>query len=73
MEPVSGSCLCGGVRFEPFGGMWPDGPEVAVRFSSLHDDSGIRPQYHSHAGSAAPWHVIPDDGLRRCSGSTAEA
>lgn len=127
MEPVTGTCLCGGVRFELtqpfrrashchcsrcrkhsgafgltqgrvprdgfrllegwelirvyrpaagmakafcsacgsslFGGTWPDGPEVSIRFGALDDDPGIRPQYHSHTASAAPWDVIPVDGL----------
>ncbi len=127
MEPVTGTCLCGGVRFELtqpfrrashchcsrcrkhsgafgltqgrvprdgfrlleggelirvyrpsggmakafcsacgsslFGGTWPDGPELSIRFGALDDDPGIRPQYHSHTASAAPWDVIPADGL----------
>ena len=44
---------------------WPDGPEVSVRFGALDGDPGVTPQYHSHTDSAAPWDVIPDDGLRR--------
>jgi hypothetical protein len=133
MEPVTGSCLCGGVRFELtaafrranhchcsrcrkhsgtfgltqgrvprsgfrllegdelirvyrpaggmakafcsvcgsslFGGTWPEGPEVSVRFGALDTDPGIRPQYHSQTGSAAHWDVIPDDGLPRYPGT----
>lgn len=133
MEPVPGSCLCGGVRFEVsrpfrrashchcsrcrkhsgafgltqgrvsrdgfrllqgeelirvyrpeggmakafcsvcgsslFGGTWPDGPEVSVRFGALDGDPGIRPQYRSHTGSAAPWDEIPDDELPRYPGA----
>jgi hypothetical protein len=129
MEPLTGRCLCGGVRFELtrpfrranhchcarcrkhsgtfgltqgrvpregftllsgeelirvyrppggmakafcsvcgsslFGGTWPDGPEVSIRFGALDGDPGIRPQYHSHTGSAASWDEIPDDGLPR--------
>jgi hypothetical protein len=52
-----------------FGGTWPDGPEVSVRFGSLDGDPGIRPQYHSHTASAAPWDEIPDDGLIRHPGA----
>ena len=48
-----------------FGGDWPDGAEVSVRFGSLDGDPGIRPHYHSFVGSAAPWDVLPDDGLPR--------
>jgi hypothetical protein len=137
VEPVTGSCLCGGVRFEVtepfrrashchcsrcrkhsgtfgltqgrvpregfrlldgeelirayrpeggmakafcsvcgsslFGGTWPDGPEVSIRFGAIDDEPGIRPQYHSHTGSAAGWDSIPDDGLPRHAGAAATA
>jgi hypothetical protein len=133
VKPVTGSCLCGGVRFEIirpfrrashchcsrcrkhsgtfgltqgrvpregfrllegdglirvyrpgdgmakafcsvcgsslFGGTWPDGPEVSIRFGTLDGDPGLRPQYHSHTASAAKWDSIPDDGLPRYPGS----
>jgi hypothetical protein len=52
-----------------FGGTWPDGPEVSIRFGGLDGDPGIRPQYHSFAGSAAVWEPIPDDGLERVEGN----
>jgi hypothetical protein len=137
MQPVTGSCLCGGVRFEVsapfrranhchcsrcrkhsgtfgltqgrvprdgfrlvqgeelirvyrptagmakafcsvcgsslFGGTWPDGPEVSVRFGVLDGNPAIRPQYHSHTASAAPWDEIPDDGLPRHPGPAPSA
>ena len=137
MDPLTGSCLCGGVRFEVnapfrranhchcsrcqkhsgtfgltqgrvprdgfrllqgeelirvyrpangmakafcsvcgsslFGGTWPDGPEVSVRFGSLDGDPAMRPQYHSHTASAAPWTTIPDDGLPRHPGPAPSA
>jgi len=137
MEPVTGGCLCGGVRFELsapfrranhchcsrcrrhsgafgltqgrvpregfrllsgkelirvyrpddgmakafcsvcgsslFGGTWPDGPEVSVRFGALDGEPGIRPQYRAHTGSAATWDVIPDDGLPRHTGAAPAA
>jgi hypothetical protein len=137
MEPLTGTCLCGGVRFEItqpfrrashchcsrcrrhsgtfgltqgrvprtgftllqggelihvyrppdgmakafcsvcgsslFGGTWPHGPEVSVRFGALDGDPGIRPQYHSHTESAAPWDAIPDDGLPRYPGAAPAA
>jgi hypothetical protein len=133
MEPLTGGCLCGGVRFELtepfrrashchcsrcrrhsgtfgltqgrvprnglrlvegadlvrvyrpdggmtkafcsvcgsslFGGTWPDGPEVSIRFGALDGDPGIRPQYRSHTASAAEWDVLPDDGLPRYPGA----
>jgi len=46
-----------------FGGTWPDGPEVSVRFGALDDDPGTRPQYRSFVDSRAPWDELPDDGL----------
>jgi hypothetical protein len=137
VEPLTGSCLCGGVRFELtgpfrranhchcsrcrkhsgtfgltqgrvpregfrlvsgdelirvyrppggmskafcsvcgsslFGGTWPDGPEVSVRFGALDGDPGIRPQYHVHTGSAAQWDEIPEDGLPRHRGPAPTA
>jgi hypothetical protein len=137
VEPLTGSCLCGGVRFELtapfrranhchcsrcrkhsgtfgltqgrvprdgfrlvqgeglirvyrpaagmakafcsvcgsslFGGTWPDGPEVSIRFGALDGDPATRPQYHAHTASAAPWHVIPDDGLPRHPGPAPSA
>jgi hypothetical protein len=137
MEPLTGSCLCGGVRFELtepfrranhchcsrcrkhsgtfgltqgrvpregfrllsgdnlirtyrppggmtkafcsvcgsslFGGTWPDGPEVSIRFGTLDGDPGVRPQYHSQTDSAAPWDELPDDGLPRYPGPAPAA
>jgi hypothetical protein len=48
-----------------FGGTWPVGDEVSVRFGALDGDPGIRPQYHSYVASRAPWDELPDDGLPR--------
>jgi hypothetical protein len=48
-----------------FGGAWPDGPEVSIRFGSLDDHPGIAPQYHAFVNSGATWESIPDDGLPR--------
>jgi hypothetical protein len=48
-----------------FGGDWPDGDEVSIRFGALDDDPELRPQYHSFVGSRAPWDELPDDGLPR--------
>ncbi|MBD0317263.1 MAG: GFA family protein [Thermoleophilia bacterium] len=52
--------LCGSSLF---GGTWPDGPEVSVRFGALDGDPGIRPGYHSFVASKASWDELPDDGL----------
>ncbi len=52
-----------------FGGSWPDGDEVSIRLGSLDDDPGIRPQFHTFVGSAAPWEELPDDGLPRFDGA----
>ena len=44
-----------------FGGTWPEGPEVSIRFGSLDGDPGIRPQCHTFVDSRAPWDEITDD------------
>ena len=48
-----------------FGGTWPDGPEVSIRFGSLDDDPGIRPQFHTFTDDVPPWDRLADDGLPR--------
>ncbi len=48
-----------------FGGTWPDGPEVSVRFGALDGDPGTRPQYRTFVADKAVWDEIPDDGLPR--------
>jgi hypothetical protein len=43
-----------------------ENPEmVGVRLGALDDDPGIRPSFHQFVDYAAPWDVIPDDGLPR--------
>jgi hypothetical protein len=56
-----------------FGGTWPEGPEVSVRFGSLDGDPGIRPSYHSFVGSRAPWDELPHDGLDRFEAQNPDA
>lgn len=56
-----------------FGGTWPHGAEVSVRFGALDGDPGIRPQYHSYTDSAAVWDELPEDGLPRHPGPAPEA
>jgi hypothetical protein len=48
-----------------FGGTWPEGDEVSIRFGALDSDPGIRPEYHSFVASKAPWDVLPEDGRPR--------
>ncbi len=52
-----------------FGGDWPNGDEVSIRFGALDGDPEIRPQYHSFVGSRAAWDELPDDGLPRYDGA----
>ena len=52
-----------------FGGTWPEGGEVSVRFGALDGDPGIRPEYRSFVGARAPWDDLPDDGLPRHEGA----
>lgn len=54
-----------------FGGRWPDGPEISVRFGTLDDDPGIRPQFHTFVASTAKWDALPEDGLPRFQGRAA--
>jgi hypothetical protein len=49
-----------------FGGEWPDGPVLKVRFGALDADPGARPVRRIHVASAAPWLPVPDDNLERC-------
>jgi hypothetical protein len=57
--------FCSACGSSLFGGTWPDGPEVSVRLGALDGDPGIRPQFHTHVDSRAPWDELPDDGLPR--------
>ena len=56
-----------------FGGDWPGGDEVSVRFGALDDDAGIRPQYHAFVDSRAPWDDLPEDGLPRYAEANPDA
>ena len=44
-----------------FGGTWPDGPQVSIRLGAIDGDPGIRPQFHTHVASKAPWDEIRDE------------
>ena len=44
-----------------FGGAYPGGPEVAIRFGALDGDPGIRPQFRMWVDSMASWDRITDD------------
>lgn len=57
--------LCGSSLF---GGQWPDGPEISVRFGVLDGDPGIRPSRHVFVDAAPPWLPDLDDGLPRYEG-----
>jgi hypothetical protein len=74
-RPTAGmaKAFCSECGSSLFGGTWPDGPEVSIRFGALDDDPWIRPQYRSHTASAAVWDVIPDDGLPRHPGAAPDA
>jgi hypothetical protein len=57
--------FCSACGSSLFGGDWPDGDEVSVRFGTLDGDPGIRPEYHTFVASIPPWDALPDDGLPR--------
>jgi hypothetical protein len=44
-----------------FGGAYPGGPEVAIRFGALDSEPGIRPQFRMWVDSMASWDRITDD------------
>jgi hypothetical protein len=52
-----------------FGGDWPDGPAIKVRFGALDADPRSRPVRRIHVASAAPWLPVPDDALERYDGA----
>jgi hypothetical protein len=56
-----------------FGGCWPKGPEISIRFGTLDGDPAIRPEYHSFIESRAVWDDLPNDGLPRYSGGPPSA
>jgi hypothetical protein len=44
----------------------PDDPDVvAVRLGAVDGDPGIRPAWRQFVAYAAPWELLPDDGLPR--------
>jgi hypothetical protein len=55
-----------------FGGRWPEGDLVTVRFGALDDPPPGEPQFHSFVDSRAPWDHVPDDGLPRYGGPAPE-
>lgn len=57
--------LCGSAVFS--GELDKEAP-LGLRLGGLDSDPGIRPQFHVHVESAAPWEPLPDDGLPRYPG-----
>lgn len=54
--------VCGSALF----GRHPSDPDViSVRLGAIDGDPGIRPSFHQYVAYAAPWELIPDDGLER--------
>jgi hypothetical protein len=47
-----------------FGGTWPDGPEVSIRFGTLDGDPEHRPDFHTFVAEAPPWDTLPDGAPR---------
>ncbi len=56
-----------------FGGHWPEGPEISVRFGALDGDPEIPPQYRTFVDSKAVWDEVPDDGLPRFAEANPDA
>ncbi|HKQ62665.1 MAG TPA: GFA family protein, partial [Candidatus Polarisedimenticolaceae bacterium] len=62
-QPAPGAAskaFCRNCGSSLFGGSWPEGPEVSIRFGALDDDPGLRPQYHTFVDSQASWDAITD-------------
>jgi hypothetical protein len=57
--------FCSACGSSLFGGDWPGGDEISIRFGSLDDDPEIRPEAHVFVASRAPWDELPNDGLAR--------
>jgi hypothetical protein len=69
-RPADGAAVkafCGVCGSSLFGAWWPEGHEISIRIGALDSDPGIRPQFHTHVDSRAPWDELPDDGLPRYS------
>lgn len=54
-------CHCRSCGSSLFGGDWPNGVEISIRFGAFDEDPGIRPEYHSFVDSRAAWDKIQDD------------
>jgi hypothetical protein len=74
-RPAGGAvkAFCATCGSSLFGGTWPDGPEVSVRFGVLDGAPSVAPQYHSYVASKADWDVLPDDGLPRFEAANPDA
>jgi len=53
-----------------FGGTWPEGPEVSIRFGTLDGDPELAPQVHTFVADVPPWDTLPEDGTPRHDGRT---
>jgi hypothetical protein len=65
--------FCGVCGSSLFGGGYPGGPEIAVRFGALDGDPGIRPQFRQWVDSMASWDAITDDLPQYAEGWSARA
>ncbi len=54
--------ICGSHLYGRSPGGWD---VVRVRLGVFDGDPGIRPEFHQHVATAAPWQPLPDDGLPR--------
>jgi hypothetical protein len=61
VEGHASKVFCEACGSSLFGGDWPDGHEVSIRFGSLDGDPGISPQFHTFVGAKAGWDEICDD------------
>lgn len=61
VEGYASKAFCKMCGSSLFGGDWPAGPEVSIRFGSLDGDPGVIPQFHTFVEARAAWDEIRDD------------
>jgi hypothetical protein len=66
-QPAEGTSktFCSECGSNLFGGGWPKFEYTSVRLPTIDTHFDRKPEAHIFVRSAAPWEVLPDDGLER--------